>query len=164
MKIILTLVFLFCGFTLCGQGFTEADRQEMRDFRKEMQEFRISTEKRLIALETQMIATNKRIEDVNTSLNIRISENTASINNVWIALVGLAGCMLAFAAAIFGFALWDRKTMLRPIQEENKVLITHLEKLEDDFKTHRQQSLEIFRADAKSNQEVKDLLNKMGIA
>ena len=110
MKIILTLVFLFYGFTLCGQGFTEADRQEMRDFRKEMQEFRISMDKHLTALETQVMITNKRVENLNSSLSIRMSKNIASTNNIWIAFVVLAGCILAFAVAIFVFLFWDRKS------------------------------------------------------
>ncbi|MEJ7620941.1 MAG: hypothetical protein WKI49_00305, partial [Aquificaceae bacterium] len=92
--------------------------------------------------------TNKRIEDVNK----RIDD---LMNFLWI----LAGIFSAITAVTIGFALWDRRTMVRPF--EDKVKSMEKDILENKEKV--QKLIETLRELAKEDEKVARLLKHMNL-
>ena len=65
---------------------------------------------------------NQRIDDVNR----RIDDLTNTVNNLFVLTITLSGIMATLIAGLFGYIVWDRRTMMKPIQEK-------VEQLEKDF-------------------------------
>ena len=65
---------------------------------------------------------NQRIDDVNR----RIDDLTNTVNNLFVLTITLSGIMATMIAGLFGYIIWDRRTMMKPIQEK-------VEQLEKDF-------------------------------
>ena len=65
---------------------------------------------------------NQRIDDVNR----RIDDLTNTVNNLFVLTITLSGIMATLIAGLFGYIIWDRRTMMKPIQEK-------VEQLEKDF-------------------------------
>lgn len=79
--------------------------QEERQMFRDIAEIRAMTEQ----LNKRLEDTNKRIDDTNK----RIDD---LIDFMWI----LAGVFSALTAVTIGFALWDRRTMIRPFEDKVK--------------------------------------------
>ena len=65
---------------------------------------------------------SQRIDDVNR----RIDDLTNTVNNLFVLTITLSGIMATLIAGLFGYIIWDRRTMMKPIQEK-------VEQLEKDF-------------------------------
>jgi len=60
---------------------------------------------RLIRLETKIDAMDKRFEDINN----RFEDINSQLNR-------MSAIFTALVIAVFGFAIWDRRTMIRPFE------------------------------------------------
>jgi predicted PurR-regulated permease PerM len=123
---VLIAMFLVSTSALAQTEFTQADRDRLiqllakvEQMDKRIDDLRTDTNMRFQELRADMNArfeqVNKQFEQVNNQFN--------TITNLLVAIVG------AFAAIVvmtIGFALWDRRTMLRPVEEK-------LNKLERDM-------------------------------
>ena len=99
---------------------------------------------KLTRLEAGQAALNQRISDINNQLNQRIDDLdkklnqriddvnrriddlTNTVNNLFVLTITLSGIMATMIAGLFGYIIWDRRTMMKPIQEK-------VEQLEKDF-------------------------------
>ena len=95
---------------------------------------------KLTRLEAGQAALNQRIDDVNRRIddldkkfsqriddvNRRIDDLTNTVNNLFVLTITLSGIMATLIAGLFGYIIWDRRTMMKPIQEK-------VEQLEKDF-------------------------------
>ncbi len=107
-KFFLLLMMVFLLFTSVGwgqTGFTQRDREL------------------LIELKTRIYEIDKRFEQVDKrfeQVDIRLKELREDMNNRFGQMMSfiliLAGIFGAMTAATIGFALWDRKTMIRPFE------------------------------------------------
>ena len=70
---------------------------------------------KLSKLEAGQAALNQRIDDVNRR-----------IDDLFTLTLSLSGIMATLIAGLFGYIVWDRRTMMKPIQEK-------VEQLEKDF-------------------------------
>ncbi|WPM32315.1 hypothetical protein IAE16_01240 [Hydrogenobacter sp. T-2] len=118
--------------------------QEERQIIKDIAEIKATLEQ----LNKRIEDTNKRIEDVNK----RIDD---LMNFLWM----LAGIFSAITAVTIGFALWDRRTMIRPF--EDKVKSMEKDILENKEKV--QKLIETLRELAKEDEKVARLLKHMNL-
>ena len=99
-------------------AFTQADRDRlirleatletfMHQVDKRFEEFQASVDKRFEAVDKQFEALDKRFEEVHNRLNDLFTF-------LWI----LSGIFTAFTVAVFGFAWWDRRTIMRMASDE----------------------------------------------
>ncbi len=134
MLVSLSLVCVSFAFT------TQEERQIVRD----IAEIKATLEQ----LNKRMEDTNKRIEDVNK----RIDD---LMNFLWM----LTGIFSAITAVTIGFALWDRRTMIRPF--EDKVKSMEKDTLENKEKVQR--LIETLRELAKEDDKVAKVLKYMNL-
>ena len=73
---------------------------------------------------------NQRINDLDKKLNQRIDDLDKKLNqridDLFTLTLSLSGIMATLIAGLFGYIVWDRRTMMKPIQEK-------VEQLEKDF-------------------------------
>ncbi|MEJ7620511.1 MAG: hypothetical protein WKI46_06825 [Aquificaceae bacterium] len=125
--------------------------QEERQIIKDIAEIKATLEqlnKRIEDINKRIEDTNKRVEDVNK----RIDD---LMNFRWM----LAGIFSAITAVTIGFALWDRRTMIRPFEDKVKSMKKDI--LENKEKV--QKLIETLRELAKEDEKVARLLKYMNL-
>ena len=125
--------------------------QEERQIVKDIAEIKATLEqlnKRIEDINKRIEDTNKRVEDVNK----RIDD---LMNFRWM----LAGIFSAITAVTIGFALWDRRTMIRPFEDKVKSMKKDI--LENKEKV--QKLIETLRELAKEDEKVARLLKYMNL-
>ncbi len=143
IKVLVSLLLVCFSF-----AFTP---QEERQIVKDIAEIRATLEqlnKRIENINKRIEDTNKRVEDVNK----RIDD---LMNFLWM----LTGIFSAITAVTIGFALWDRRTMIRPF--EDKVKSMEKDILENKEKV--QKLIETLRELAKEDEKVARLLKHMNL-
>ncbi|UCH97224.1 MAG: hypothetical protein JSV88_10340 [Candidatus Aminicenantes bacterium] len=162
-KLILLLILSFIAFTPAVRGqsaFTQKDRDLLIELKtriteidkrfeqidKRFEELRTDTNKRFEELRTD---TNKRFEALRTDTNKRFEQ---LISFIYI----LAGIFGAMTVITIGFALWDRKTMIRPFE-------TKVKEMEKEIAANREinQKIIAFNKDyAAKNRQYSDALKR----
>ncbi len=108
MLVSLSLVCVSFAFT------PQEERQIVRDI-AEIKATLEQLNKRIEDINKRIEDTNKRIEDTNK----RIEDVNKRIDDLMNFLWMLAGIFSAITAVTIGFALWDRRTMIRPFEDED---------------------------------------------
>jgi len=96
---------------------------------------------RLIRVETKIEAIDRRFDDM--------QKQTDRLSAIFTAIV----------VAVIGFAIWDRRTMIRPF--ENKVKVIEDEIAENRSKLHT--LLEALRILSKKNEDVAEVLKRFNL-
>ena len=119
------------------------------------------------AVETAPPLSAREIIERLTKVETKIDANTAAIAQLWQdmnaqfdrlsqLMLGILGAFTALVAVTIGFALWDRRTMVRPFESKVKVM-------EDELARDRESLhslLEAFRSLGKSDERVADVLRR----
>ncbi len=132
--------------------------QEERQIVKDIAEIKATLEqlnKRIEDINKRIEDTNKRIEDTNK----RVEDVNKRIDDLMNFLWMLTGIFSAITAVTIGFALWDRRTMIRPF--EDKVKSMEKDILENKEKV--QKLIETLRELAKEDEKVARLLKHMNL-
>jgi TolA-binding protein len=99
-------------------GFTQKDRELLIELKATVSQM----EKRITELREDMNKrfeqVDKRFEQVDKRFEQADSRSNQMMSFIWI-LATIFGCM---TAATIGFAIWDRRTMIRPFEEKVKGL------------------------------------------
>ena len=69
---------------------------------------------------------NKRIDDLDKKLTQRIDDTNQRISDLYDITLTMFAILAALMGALFGYIIWDRRTMMKPVQER-------LERLEKDI-------------------------------
>jgi hypothetical protein len=152
---LLTIIYRFFLFSLLvsvninntfAQNFTDEDRARM-----------IRTETKLEALEKRMEdgfeQVDKRFEQVDKrfeQVDKRFEEHLNYIGY----MVGIFG---AICAVIIGFTLWDRRTMLKPIEVKVQAIDNELLKVKNN-RSNQSKIISVLRELAKSNTKLAEIL------
>ncbi len=109
--------------------------------------------------ERQIVKDIAEIKSTLEQLNKRIEDTNKRIDDLMNFLWMLAGIFSAITAVTIGFALWDRRTMVRPF--EDKVKFMEKDILENKEKV--QKLIETLRELAKEDEKVARLLKHMNL-
>ncbi len=90
--------------------------------------FSQSDRDRLIRMEAILEQHDKRFEDINK----RFEDINKRIDEIYTILWILSGVFTTITAATIGFAIWDRRTMIRPFETKVKDLDEKIEELKKE--------------------------------
>ncbi|MBF0428896.1 MAG: hypothetical protein HQL94_08240 [Magnetococcales bacterium] len=130
---------------------------------KRIEESNQATNKRI---EESNQATNKRIDDINQSLGKRIDDLTSSVNDLRHTMLTLFGALLSLIMALIGFILWDRRTMMRPLEErivQNAKEIKTIHELLQEKSSQLSQFLQVLREMAKDDPKLSTVLRNFSL-
>ena len=136
----------------------------------------VSDENRLIRLETKVDALNdllnrrmdhleQRVDRLEQRLDRRFQELRTDMNSQFdrlnALLIGLCSVFGLLVVALFGFVLWDRRSMLRPLEADMK-------RLEGDLatkgsKTRLDATVNVLRAWAQENHQLAAVLKRLNL-
>ena len=159
LMLALTLIVVFSFVGWCQSGFTQKDRVLLIELRTRGQEM----DKRFVELRQDM---NKRLEQVDKRLeqvDNRFGELREDMNNrfgqmmstIWI----LATIFAAITIGTIGFAIWDRRTMIRPFETkvaDMDIQITHNQGINEKL-------LEALKEFAATNRRFGEILKRFNL-
>ena len=111
---------------------------------------------RLTKVETKIDANTAALAQLRQDINAQFGRIDAQFDRLFQLMLGILGAFTALVAATIGFALWDRRTMVRPF--ESKVQAMEKELARDRENLHS--LLEAFRSLGKSDERVADVLRQ----
>ena len=112
-------------------------------------------DKRFEAMDKRFEAINKRFESIDKrfeSIDKRfeaIDRRFDQLNNL---IIGIIGAFSAIVAVTIGFAIWDRRSMIRPFEDK----VEELRKTDQKF-------LEILKTLAREDKKLAEVLKSFGI-
>jgi Mg2+ and Co2+ transporter CorA len=160
--------FMLCSPAVKGQSsFTQKDRELLIELRTRMMEIDKRFEqidKRFEQIDKRFEQFDTRIEELRADTNKRFEELRSDNNNRFDQMMSfiyiLAGIFAAMTAATISFALWDRKTMIRPFE-------TKVKEIDKEIAANREAAQKImgFQKDyALKNREYSDVLQRHNLS
>ena len=152
-----------------GDSFTQKDRElliriderlnqvdkRFEQVDKRIDELRQDMNKRFEQVDKRFEQVDKRFEQVDKRFD-QVNKRFESLQNLMMAIVG---AFAAIVAVTIGFAIWDRRTMVRPFEDKVK-------KIENDIVSDRKrlESLfEVLRNYAEKHPDLADILKQFSI-
>ncbi len=122
--------------------------QRMDNLEKRFEEFKYYVDKRFEQID-------KRFEELREDMNKRFEDINKRFEQLYTFLWIITGIFTAIMVGAFGFAYWDRRTIIRKAKEET---------LEELHKEHRlKEFYEALKELAKKDPEVKKLLQQFNL-
>ena len=69
------------------------------------------------SIDKRFDAVDKRFDDLNRNIDKRFDSVNQRITDLQTTILGFAGAMFTLIIAIFGYIAWDRRTVMKPVQE-----------------------------------------------
>jgi hypothetical protein len=132
---LLSFIFLFCSLISADVSGKEVP-------------FTLEDRDRLIRMEAKLAEIDRRFEQIEKRLEQMMSF-------IWILAVIFSG----LTASTIGFALWDRRTMIRPFE----VRVKEIERMRGVDADKLERLLEALREMAKKNIELYEVLKKFNL-
>lgn len=149
MKRLLLGLFLLFNVSL---ALTPAEeRQLLRDvaeIKATLKVFMEQTERRFEQIDKRFEQVDKRFEEVNKKIEM-----------ILVFMGILAGVFASITAVTIGFAIWDRRTMVRPFEDK----VRKIEEELTDNKTRMKDFLEALRGLAKKDEELAKFLKERNL-
>ncbi len=114
---------------------------------------------RLTRLEEGQGALRGEIKQLREDMNKQFDRIDAQFDRIVNIMLGIFGAFAAMCGGTIWFALWDRRTMIRPFEDKVK-------KTEDDISENRNKLhtlLEAFKALSKTDEKVANILKKFNL-
>ncbi len=134
-KLIILLTLMLCVNSIAIAGevpFTLEDRDRLTRIETKLENFENSMEKRFQQVDIRFTELredmNKRFEQIDKRFEQVDKRFEQMFNFVWI----LATIFTAITAATIGFAVWDRRTMVRPFESKVKQIEERIEGVDKD--------------------------------
>jgi hypothetical protein len=151
--LILSLLLTFYSKFSFAQNFTDEDRARM-----------IRTETKIDALEKRMEdgfnQIDKRFEQVDKRFE-QVDKRFEQVDKRFeehLSYIGyMVGSFGAICAVIIGFTLWDRRTMLKPIEVKVQAIDNELLKVKNN-RSNQSKIISVLRELAKSNTKLAEIL------
>jgi len=145
---LLTMFFSLVGLSFSVEtGFTSEDRERLIRLEATLKVFMEQLDKRFEQIDKRFEQVDKRFEQINEELNRLVN-----------IIVGVFTGQIALVVAVIGFALWDRKTIIRKAKEET------FEEMEKELKPEKfKKLLGALREKAKTDKELAEILKRYGL-
>ena len=151
----ISVFLLFSSMGWCQSGFTQKDRELLIELRTRMLEI----DKRFEQIDKRFEQVDKHFDQV----DIRFLELRQDMNNRFEQLMNIIWILAAIFTAItvgtIGFALWDRRTMIRPFESK----VAELEEKIEDNKQSNQNLLAALREFASTHKRFAEILKRLNL-
>ncbi len=152
LRIVMAIFFILFSLRMAWATVTSPPRTVTSPPGKEIP-FTLEDRDRIIRIEAKLEEIEKRFEQIEKRFE-QIDKRFDDLRTfLWI----LAGIFTTMVAATIGFALWDRRSMIRPFEIKIKQIDDEL--AEDKEKLHY--LLEAFRNLAKKDEKVAEILKEL---
>ena len=114
---------------------------------------------RLTRLEEGQGTLREEIKQLREDMNKQFDRVDAQFDRIVNIMLGIFGAFAAMCGGTIWFALWDRRTMIRPFEDKVK-------KTEDDISENRNKLhtlLEAFKTLSKTDEKVANILKKFNL-
>ena len=145
---VLFFMAAFSTTSWCQTGFTQKDRELLIELKTRMNE----VDKRISDLREDM---NKRFEQVDKRFEQVNQRFEQMMSFIWI----LAGIFVAMTVGTIGFALWDRKTMIRPFETK----VSELDKRIIDNKENHEKLSAFLKEYASKNKKFSETIQRFNL-
>jgi len=141
----------------CVDLFAQTDRSvpftlEDRDRILRIEQRLETMEQRFQQIDKRFEQVDKRFEELRADMNARFEQQHNTI-------MMLIGVFTAITTATIGFALWDRRTMIRPFETKVKEIETNM----DTLKTSNKNLIESLRELAKTDTKLAEVLKQFNL-
>ena len=111
------------------------------------------------SLRAEIRANAEAINQLRADMNVQFDRMEAQFGRVVNLMLGIVGAFTALVATTIGFAIWDRRTMIRPFESKAR-------DLEEQLSQNRQRLhalLEALRALGQSDDKVAEVLRRFNL-
>ena len=113
---------------------------------------------------------NKRFDALNRTMNARFEGVNKRLDDMHQTTLALFGTLVSLIVALFGYIAWDRRTLVRPLQEKLNVLeqnqireTQNLQKTASYLKSHVQNIVSVLRKMAQEDKRLASLLRSFSL-
>lgn len=152
MRYFLLILFFLIQNFVSAQDKSVPFTLDDRDRIIRMEQRLDAIDKRFEQIDKRFEQVDKRFEELRSDMNARFEQQ----NNFLIIIVGL---FTTITAATIGFALWDRRTMIRPFEMKVKSIDEEIISLKKDNKN----LLESLKELAKTDTRLAEILKQFNI-
>ncbi len=117
--------------------------------------FTLEDRDRIIRIETKLAEIDKRFEQIDKRFEQIDKRFEQTITFMWMLVVIFTG----ITGATIGFAIWDRRTMIRPFETKTKLIEDSLAKDQEKLNT----VIEALRSLAKTDEKVAEILRRFNL-
>ena len=117
---VLCLVLFSGAPAFAGDGFTQKDRELLIELRVKMGEI----DKRFEQVDKRFEQVDKRISELREDMNRRFGQMITFMWMLVVIFVGMTGSTI-------GFAIWDRRTMIRPFEVKVKEIEEKIKEMDE---------------------------------
>ena len=151
-------VFLHIALFLFG-GILYAQGDRSVPFTLEDRDRILRIEQRLDAMDKRFEQVDKRFEELRADMNARFEQVDKRFEQQHNTIIMLIGVFATITAITIGFALWDRRTMIRPFETKVKEIEANI----DNLKTSNKNLLESLRELAKTDTRLAEILKQFNL-
>jgi len=152
LMLLLVIVLSLPCVVRAGDGFTQQDREMLIQLNIKVHELEKRVDQRLDQVD-------KRFLELRSDMNKRFEQVDNRLSDMFQLIVGILATFGGIVAVAISFALWDRRTMIRPFEDKVK-------KVEEKIAGNKKQIkslIEAMRELASSNPKVAEVLRSFSL-
>jgi TolA-binding protein len=152
-------------------GFTQADRERIVRVEATLAVFMQQVDKRFEQVDKRFEElrndTNTRFEELRTDMNKRFEENRNDMNTRFEQMTNmfyaLSAIFTTLFAAVFGFAWWDRRSILITARKTAREEVEEGRRADQNSRYSVNQLVEVLRSFAEKAPDLKEVMNRANL-
>ncbi|MBI5591205.1 MAG: hypothetical protein HY881_12055 [Deltaproteobacteria bacterium] len=162
----IVIYLLISGFVLpalAEDGFTQADRERLVRVEATQAVFMQQMDKRLEQVDKRFEQVDKRFDELRSDMNARFEQMDKRFEQMTNMFYALSAIFTTLFAAVFGFAWWDRRSILITARK------TAREEVEESTRIIRENTItverlvEVLRSFAEKTPDLKELMRRANL-
>jgi len=161
LKLLMLVVFFLLFITRVSYNkevaFTQEDRERLIKMEATLEEFKNSVDKRFEQIDRRFEQVDRRFIELREDMNKRFEQVDKrfeeNMNYMWMLIMVFIG----ITGVTIGFAIWDRRSMVKPFEEKVKDIEEEL--MKDRKRLH--EFVEAFKVLAKRDEKVAEVLKEL---
>ncbi len=157
-RVYITIIALLLALS-CPQGVVAveiAPRISDREIIERLTKLEEGQKRLEESLGAKIQANTEAIAQFRTDINVQFDRIEKQFDRLFQLTLGILGAFVAIVAATIGFALWDRRTMIRPFESKVKTIEEELAQNRE----HLHSLLEALRSLGQSDEKLAEVLRQ----
>ena len=141
------------------------DREIIESLAK-LQQGQLNADKRFDDVNRRFDDVNRRIDDLRTDFNKRFDDVNARLDTSHQTMLALFGALVTLIVALFAYIAWDRRTLVKPLQDKLNLLEHHslqeTQRLQENS-SHLKNLLDALRQLAQEDKKLASVLHSFSL-